>query len=321
MTKKTICIDIDGTLIHYEDWQGENHFGQLLPGSSDAMKKLHEEGWFIIIYSTRANKGILEKFLHQNDLEFDSINENPFQPDNAKGGKPLADVYVDDRALCFKGDWEQTLREIFSFKPWEEMENINKDVFQHSKQLLINDFQQAFYMLRHYDEVNWNLTKFAFGQILVSLGACWTIFFEANKTSSLPILKAYYLIGIFLLLLLSAAFTLISILGICKNRTYFVKVSRYINEHRKLALENNDVGFKNVSKMWHNPKYPKNLDKGSTQMICLYLLCGCYVLEVVLSAIALFYIPFVFNKNLLSLSFMVLTVFICGFSVWKSLKD
>ena len=41
MTKKTICIDIDGTLIHYEDWQGENHFGQLLPGSSDAMKKLH----------------------------------------------------------------------------------------------------------------------------------------------------------------------------------------------------------------------------------------------------------------------------------------
>ena len=120
---------------------------------------------------------------------------------------------------------------------------------------------------------------------------------------------------------MSAAFTLISILGICKNRTYFVKVSRYINEHRKLALENNDVGFKNVSKMWHNPKYPKNLDKGSTQMICLYLLCGCYVLEVVLSAIALFYIPFVFNKNLLSLSFVVLTVFICGFSVWKSLKD
>lgn len=179
-------------------------------------EKLHEEGWFIIIYSTRANKGILEKFLHKNDLEFDSINENPFQPDNAKGGKPLADVYVDDRALCFKGDWEQTLREIFSFKPWEEMENIDKDVFQHSKQLLINDFQQAFYMLRHYDEVNWNLTKFAFGQILVSLGACWTIFFEANKTSSLPILKAYYLIGIFLLLLLSAAFTLISILGICK---------------------------------------------------------------------------------------------------------
>lgn len=181
MTKKTICIDIDGTLIRYEDWQGENHFGQLLPGASDAMKKLHEEGWFIIIYSTRANKGILEKFLHKNDLEFDSINENPFQPDNAKGGKPLADVYVDDRALCFKGNWEQTLREIFSFKPWEEMENIDKDVFQHSKQLLINGFQQAFYMLRHYDEVNWNLTKFAFGQILVSLVLVGQYFLRQTK--------------------------------------------------------------------------------------------------------------------------------------------
>ena len=258
MKRKTVCIDLDGTLVHYEEWQGEEHFGKVLPGASAATKTLHEKGWFIIIYTTRSNKTILSKFLSENQIEFDAINENPYQPANAIGGKPIADVYVDDRALCFKGDWEQTVSEILKFKPWEEMENQDTDNSQYSKQLLVNDFQQAFYMLRHYDDVNWNLTKFSFGQILVSLGACWTIFFEANKSNALSILRSYYSVGIFVLLVLSAAFTLISILGICKNRTYFVKVSRYINEHRKFALDNSELSFHNVSKMWNNPKMPKN---------------------------------------------------------------
>ena len=61
MTNKTVCIDLDGTLIHYEEWQGEEHFGHLLPGASDATKILHEKGWYIIIYTTRANKSILTK--------------------------------------------------------------------------------------------------------------------------------------------------------------------------------------------------------------------------------------------------------------------
>lgn len=124
MTNKTVCIDLDGTLIHYEEWQGEEHFGQVLSGASDATKKLHEKGWYIIIYTTRANKSILTKFLSNNKIEFDTINENPYQPQNAKGGKPIADVYVDDRALCFKGNWTQTIKEITEFKPWKKWKAI-----------------------------------------------------------------------------------------------------------------------------------------------------------------------------------------------------
>ena len=321
MTNKTVCIDLDGTLIHYEEWQGEEHFGQVLSGASDATKKLHEKGWYIIIYTTRANKSILTRFLSNNKIEFDAINENPYQPQNAKGGKPIAEVYVDDRALCFKGNWTQTIKEITEFKPWEKMEGHKNDDSQYPKQLLINDFQQAFYMLRHYDDVNWNLTKFSFGQILVSLGACWTIFFEANKSDVLPLLKSYYSLGIFILLILSAAFTLISILGICKNRTYFVKVSRYINEHRKFALNNNDIDFVNVSKMWNNPQFPKNLDFGSTQMICLYLLCGCYLLEFVLAGIVLSVVNFVYSNVVNTVLLIVVGVSICSLSIWKSLKE
>lgn len=321
MVQKTICIDIDGTLVHFEEWQGEDHFGKVLPGASDATKILHGEGWFIIIYTTRANKDLLARFLDENNIEYDSINENPNQPDNAKGGKPIADVYVDDRAICFKGDWEQTLKEIFEFKPWEKVKKIGDEQLQHSKLLLVNDFQQAFYMLRHYDEVNWNLTKFSFGQILVSLGACWTIFFEANKAAALPILKSYYMLGIFILLVLSAAFTLISILGICKNRTYFVKVSRYINEFRKFALDNNGISFANISGMWMNPKFPKNKDWGSTQMICLYLLCGCYVLEIGLAAVTLDNMHMDVGRIVTLILFVFAALILCGISVWKSLKD
>ena len=33
-------------------------------------------------------------------------------------GKPLADVYLDDRAVCFGGDWGQAIEQIKRFAPW-----------------------------------------------------------------------------------------------------------------------------------------------------------------------------------------------------------
>lgn len=254
MSNKTICIDIDGTLVHYEEWKGEEHFGVIIEGAASATHKLHENGWYIIIYSTRANKELISRFLDDSKIEFDSINENPYQPENAKDGKPYADIYVDDRAICFRGNWEQTLIEIEKFKPWEMKvtENNNEQI---SSQLLINDFQQAFYMLRHYDDVNWNLTKFAFGQVLVSLGACWTIFYKSSELQDNKVLQDYSLIGMVIILLLSAGFSLMTIFAICKNRSYFVRVSRYINELRHLALECKKEVISNISKMWDNPNF------------------------------------------------------------------
>jgi hydroxymethylpyrimidine pyrophosphatase-like HAD family hydrolase len=117
---KTICVDIDGTLVHYEKWQGDNHFGKLVPGAAEAMKKLKEKDWFIIIYTTRGNKEAVRKFLNENNIVYDSINENPYQPDNAIGGKLLADVYIDDRAITFDGNWQLIVDKIVSFKTWEQ---------------------------------------------------------------------------------------------------------------------------------------------------------------------------------------------------------
>lgn len=320
MSNKTICIDIDGTLVHYEEWKGEEYFGGIIEGAAFATHKLHENGWYIIIYSTRANKELISRFLDDSKIEFDSINENPNQPENAKDGKPYADIYVDDRAICFNGDWEQTLMEIEKFKPWEMRDAENKNE-QLSSQLMINDFQQAFYMLRHYDDVNWNLTKFAFGQVLVTLGACWTIFYKSSELQDNKVLQDYSLIGMVIILLLSAGFSLMTIFAICKNRSYFVRVSRYINEHRHFALECKKEVISNISKMWDNPNFPKVKDWCSTQMICLYLLFVCYLFELTLAGGLVLIENFCFCKLFIVIVLFLLAMIICIKMVYNILAE
>lgn len=315
---KTICIDIDGTLVHYEEWQGEKHFGEIIDGSTKAMHELHERGWFIIIYTTRSCKDVLSKFLNDKKIEFDAINENPYQPENAEGGKPYADVYVDDRAVCFRGDWNKTLKEIENFKPWEMVDyNKKEDV---AKQLLITDFQQALYLHRHYDEMNMKLTNFAFGQVLVSVGACWTLLY-AKWINKNIFLQKYTLWGVFLILLLSAAFLLMSMLLIGKNRTYFVKICRYINELRDYAIINNGVEFMNKSKMWHNPTFPNVKDRGSTQMICFYLIFICYLIESIAAGVSFFYACNCPCKLIASIIIIVILILVALRLTYKSLKE
>lgn len=192
---------------------------------------------------------------------------------------------------------------------------------QLSQQILVNDFQQAFYMLRHYDEVNWNLTKFAFGQILVSLGACWTIFYKSSELSTNKVLQDYSLIGMVIILLLSAGFSLMTILAICKNRSYFVRVSRYINEHRHLTFECKKEVFTNISKMWDNPNFPKVKDWCSTQMICLYLLFACYLLELVLAGGLVLIEEFCFCKLFIVIALFLLAIIACVKFVYNILTE
>lgn len=317
---KTICIDIDGTISHYIDWVDDHTFGSVLAHCAESIQELKSKGWLIIIYTTRANNQEISKFLYENDIPFDFINENPNQPENAKGGKPYADVYVDDRAIGFKGDWQQTLKDIEKFKPWE-MDKAEQKDRELSQQLLVNDFQQAFYMLRHYDEVNWNLTKFAFGQILVSLGACWTIFYKSNELSTNIVLQDYSLIGMVIILLLSAGFSLMTILAICKNRSYFVRVSRYINEHRHFAFECKKEVFINISKMWNNPNFPKVKDWCSTQMICLYLLFACYLLELTLASGLVLIENFCFCKLFIVIALLLSAIIACVKIVYNILTE
>ena len=106
----TVCVDLDGTLLSYDNWKGEEVFGDPLPGAVDAMQQFRESGWKIIIFTTRANRDLIAKALDKRGIVYDHINENPDQP-GENSGKPLADVYIDDRAVRFE-NWDKTVKTV-----------------------------------------------------------------------------------------------------------------------------------------------------------------------------------------------------------------
>ncbi len=119
--KKVIAIDLDDTIIEYDGWKGINIFGDKLEGSIEALTILREEGHKIIIDTCRLHTPELEKFLKDNLIPYDAINENPWHKYEQPGDKRkvIADVYVGDNYVHHKGDWKETLnkiREIISKK-------------------------------------------------------------------------------------------------------------------------------------------------------------------------------------------------------------
>jgi len=81
---------------------------------------LKEKDYKILLYSTRGDV-FLRDYCAKYDIPFDFINRNPeLEGDNP--GKPVAYVYVDDRAICFKGQKaEELIEQVENFKAyWEK---------------------------------------------------------------------------------------------------------------------------------------------------------------------------------------------------------
>lgn len=139
MKKKVICIDFDGVIAQI-DGENKDVPGDVVPGARDAMKVLKDEGYTIIIHTCRKDNKMLRKWLEDNDISYDYINENPDQPDGTNKGKPMADLYVDDRAVRFSGNWTWAMRDIANFKPVnsnserDEMKRAFDDYRKYSKQ-------------------------------------------------------------------------------------------------------------------------------------------------------------------------------------------
>lgn len=108
----TICVDLDGTILEYDGWKGPDHFGEPLPGAYEALSNLKAAGWLIIIYTTRGNEEDVAMQLKKHNLPFHYINYTPYQPPGSNAGKPIADVYLDDRAIRFE-NWQQAVCDIF----------------------------------------------------------------------------------------------------------------------------------------------------------------------------------------------------------------
>jgi hypothetical protein len=106
-----VCVDLNGVLDAYAGWRGADHFDPPRPGARLFLEALRKRGYRVVIFTTRHDSDVhawLERYALGHLV------------DEVTDRKPAAHVFVDDRAVCFRGDFDETLRDIDAFSAhWE----------------------------------------------------------------------------------------------------------------------------------------------------------------------------------------------------------
>ncbi len=118
-SRRTIAIDFDGVIAEYDAWKGVGVLGTPRPDVVEALRTLRSEGWKIVIHTTWGDEGIAI-YLKQHSIPHDEINRNSDY--RTLGVKPVADVYWDDRAVCYSGEARRDLEHIRNFRTWSGRE-------------------------------------------------------------------------------------------------------------------------------------------------------------------------------------------------------
>lgn len=129
---------------------------------------------------------------------------------------------------------------------------------------LERDFIQCFVQLRHYDTQIWNVFRFAFTIDIGVLGVATSVHATAPGVGAqfVPVARLIVTMSIVLGVILYSL--------VIRNRVYFVRVCRYINEHRAFFLRGQPIGFPNVTGMYVDPKAPRYHDLSSWQLWISY---------------------------------------------------
>lgn len=142
------------------------------------------------------------------------------------------------------------------------MDKTEKEI-QEGLKFLERDFNQCFQQMRHHDTQIFDILKFMFTAYTVLIGVALGLF-KSNLQVNLTIpIVISLIIG---LILGAFMFYLVLI-----NRSYYVRVARYINEQRKLFLSFKPLGFENTSHMYTNAKQPY-FSRESTQIWLAYII-------------------------------------------------
>jgi phosphoglycolate phosphatase-like HAD superfamily hydrolase len=106
------CVDVNGVLDSYTGWKGAAHFDPPRPGARTFLEALNGRGFRIAVFTTRYAADVWQ-WLRQCGLD-DLVSD-------VTDRKPPAHVFIDDRAVCFRGDFDDTLRMIDAFAAhWEQ---------------------------------------------------------------------------------------------------------------------------------------------------------------------------------------------------------
>lgn len=107
---KAVAIDFDGVLHGYsKGWQGGEIYDPPVLGAAAAMQHLLDEGYEVVIFTTRAFDRVVngveqknqiaevEAYLKQHGIAYTRIHTEP--------NKPLCRLFVDDNAYRFTPQW------------------------------------------------------------------------------------------------------------------------------------------------------------------------------------------------------------------------
>ena len=99
---KTIMVDLDGVLCT-EERTFERPLAEPIAGALEAVRQLRAAGHTVIVYTARnwPEYRVTKKWLDDHGFEYDGLHM----------GKPVADVWIDDRAIRFT-DWKRVLQDL-----------------------------------------------------------------------------------------------------------------------------------------------------------------------------------------------------------------
>lgn len=111
-----VCVDLNGVLDAYTGWKDPDHWDSPRPGAQAFLRALNDRGFDVVVFTTRHHAQV-RRWLEEHGLStyVAAVTRR----------KPPAHVFVDDRAVCFRGDFEDTLEKIVNFKAhWETGEGV-----------------------------------------------------------------------------------------------------------------------------------------------------------------------------------------------------
>ena len=95
-------IDLDGTITEWMEWKPElGCFGEIKPIAKQTIQQMKEDGWEIIIYTSRhwLERDHIIAYLEANDVPVDSVI----------CGKPLGLIYID---VGHRANWNTVRNEL-----------------------------------------------------------------------------------------------------------------------------------------------------------------------------------------------------------------
>lgn len=95
-----VAVDLDGTLSK-EAAYDERKIPDPRMGIVQAVRAMKEAGCWIVIYTCRDSDSLVAAWCDEHQVPFDAINVNPWA--EATGGKMMADLYLDNRAVNATG--------------------------------------------------------------------------------------------------------------------------------------------------------------------------------------------------------------------------